>query len=197
LVADRVYSEEEMWDNYFYFLERVLPVAESEGIKLAVHPNDPPVAQIGGMPRLMRSRETFDKAFNTVPSPNHGCEFCLGNWALMGEDIVDVIKHYSAMNKLFYVHFQTISNCLPDPMHEVFVDEPGYYDTFTVLSTLRDVGFNGMIIPGHVPAIEGDGNWQERARAFTVGYLRGILHAIDRLDPESTHVGQAVAGVRQ
>lgn len=180
LFLDRIYSEEEMWEYYHYFLENVIPVAESEGIKLALHPTDPPVPALGGVPRLFRSRQAFDKAFSLVPSDYHGCEFCLGNWAAMGEDIPDVIDHFAAQNKIFYVHFQTISNALPEPLHEVFVDQPGYYDTFTILKKLRDVGFNGLIIPGHVPRVEGDGKWCERSRAFTVGFLKGNLNALEK-----------------
>ena len=182
LLLDRDYSEAEMWEYYHYFLEHVLPVCESEGIKLALHPVDPPVPKIGGVPRLFRSREAFDKAFALVKSANHGCEFCLGNWAAMGEDIPAVIDHYAKQNKIFYVHFQTISNCLPKPLHEVFVDQKGYYDSFDVLKKLRDVGFRGLIIPGHVPHVEGDGKYCERSRAFTIGFLKGMMRAMDRLD---------------
>ncbi|WP_428939590.1 mannonate dehydratase [Fontivita pretiosa] len=182
-MADRVYSENEMWEYYHYFLEHVLPVAEQEGLKLAVHPNDPPVPALGGVPRLHRSRENYDKTFALVPSPNHGCEFCLGNWSAMGEDILDVIDHYSAMNKIFYVHFQTISNPLPQPLHEVFVDQKGWYDPVAVLKKLRDVGFRGLIIAGHVPRVIGDGVWCEQSNAYTAGFMRGILRALDQLDP--------------
>lgn len=184
LMLDREYSEEEMWEYYHFFLEGVLPVAESEGIRMALHPTDPPVPKLGGVPRLFRSREAFDKAFALRPSQNHGCEFCLGNWAAMGEDIPAVIDHYAAQNKIFYVHFQTISNCLPAPLHEVFVDEQGYYDPFEILKKLRDVGFRGLIIPGHVPITAGDSRFGEKSNCFTVGYLRGIMRAIDQLDPQ-------------
>ncbi len=105
LLLDRVYSENEMWEYYHYFLEHIIPVIESVGLKMALHPTDPPVPSLGGVPRLFRSRDAFDKAFSLVPSNNHGCEFCLGNWAAMGEDIIDVIDHYGKQNKIFYVHF--------------------------------------------------------------------------------------------
>lgn len=182
LLADRVYSENEMWEYYHYFLEHVIPVAESEGIKLAAHPTDPPVPTIGGVPRLFRSRAAFDKAFALVPSQWHGCELCLGNWAAMGEDILDLIDHYGSQNKIFYVHLQTISNALPEPLHEVFVDMPSYYDPIKVLQKLRQIGFNGLIIPGHTPRVIGDGQYCERARAMSVGYLKGILRTLDAVD---------------
>jgi len=183
LILDRVYSESEMWEYYHYFLEHIIPVVEEVGLKIAIHPADPPVSEIGGVPRLFRSREKFDKAFNLVPSINHGCEFCLGNWAAMGENISDVIEYYGRQNKLFYVHFQTISNALPQPFHEIFVDMPGYYDPIEVLEKLRESGFHGLIIPGHVPRVIGDGQWCERGRAMTVGYLKGILRTLERCGP--------------
>ena len=101
----------------------------------------------------------------------------------MGENIADVIGHYGRQQKIFYVHFQTISNCLPEPLHEIFVDEPGYYDPLDILQKLREVGFNGLIIPGHVPRIIGDGIYCERSRSFTVGYLNGMLKTLQRLTP--------------
>lgn len=183
LFLDRVYSEIEMWEYYHYFLEHIIPVVEEVGLKIALHPTDPPVPEIGGAPRLFRSRDAFDKAFALVPSKNHGCEFCLGNWAAMGEDIPDVIARYGKQDKIFYVHFQTISNSLPEPLHEVFVDMPGYYDPVEVMQKLREAGFRGLIIPGHVPAVTGDGPWCERSRALTVGYLKGILRTLESVKP--------------
>lgn len=183
LLLDRIYSESEMWEYYHYFLEHIIPVVESIGLKMALHPTDPPVPEIGGVPRLFRSREAFDKAFSLVPSKYHGCEFCLGNWAAMGEDIMEVIAHYARQDKIFYVHFQTISNCLPEAFHEVFVDMPGYYDPIAVLQKFREVGFNGLIIPGHVPRVIGDGPWCERSRAMAVGYLKGIVKTLESANP--------------
>ena len=182
LFLDRVYSESEMWEYYHYFLDHIIPVIEQVGLKIALHPTDPPVPEIGGVPRLFRSREAFEKAFKLVPSKNHGCEFCLGNWSAMGEDIIDVIDHYGKQDKIFYVHFQTISNSLPgvNSLHEVFVDMPGYYDPVSVMQKLREVGFNGLIIPGHVPRVIGDGPWCERSNAMTVGYLKGIVTTLER-----------------
>jgi mannonate dehydratase len=111
----------------------------------------------------------------------------------MGEDILDVIEHYGSQDKIFYVHFQTISNALPEPFHEVFVDAPGYYDPIKVLQKLRQIGFNGIIIPGHTPRVIGDGQYCDRARAMTVGYLKGILRTLDAVD-RADKVSSAVSG---
>lgn len=191
----RAYTEDELWENYERFLEAVLPVAEEEGVTLCLHPDDPPVESLGGIPRLFRNRENFERAMDLYPSDNHGLQFCLGNWSAMGEDIPAVIEHFGERGDIEYVHFQTISEPLPS-FHEVFVDQPGHYDPYEVLGALDRVDFSGLIIPGHVPKLAGDGQdlepdsgfsldipgggWKERGRGFTIGYLRGLLAAYRR-----------------
>lgn len=174
----REYSEEELWENYEYFLEEILPVAEEAGVTLAVHPNDPPTDEkLGGIPQLLRSFESYKRAMELVPSDHHGIEFCLGNFSEMGADIHDVIDYFGPRDKITYVHFQTVSGPLPK-FNEIFVDQDGYYDPESVLKHLYDVGFDGMLIPGHVPKLLNDGSWNERGRAFTVGYLKAMLDTI-------------------
>lgn len=201
---DREYTEEEIWTNYERFLEEVLPVAEEAGVKLAVHPDDPPVESIGGLPRILRSFEAFKRAMELVPSDNHVLQFCLGNWSAMGADLYEVIEYFGERNKLGYVHFQTISEPLPT-FNEVFIDQQGYYDPYEVVGKLDEVGFSGMLIPGHVPKLTGDsqhlehddrsdldveghGGWKERGRAFTIGYLRSLLETYGRETGRETTV---------
>ncbi len=188
----RSFSEDELWENYERFLDAVLPVAEEEGVTLCLHPDDPPVERLGGIPRLFRNRENIERAMDMYPSDNHGLQLCLGNWSAMGEDIVEVVEHFGERGDTEYVHFQTISGPLPR-FHEVFVDQPGHYDPYEVLGALDRTGFSGLIIPGHVPKLAGDeqylrhddrssldlqsGGWKERGRGFTIGYLRGLLRA--------------------
>ena len=193
---DREFTEEVLWANYERFLEEVIPVAEDAGVTLALHPDDPPVEELGGIPRLFRNVENFERAMDLVPSENHGLQFCLGNWSAMGADLPAVIEQFGEQDKIEYVHFQTISGPLPT-FNEVFIDQEGYYDPYEIIAALDDVGFSGMIIPGHVPKLEGDGQylahddrsdldvpghggWKERGRAFTIGYLRGLIDTYQR-----------------
>lgn len=194
LIADREYSEEEFWDHYEYFITRVLPVAEDEGVKLAIHPNDPPVERLGGLPCLMRSRENIEKALAIHPSDNHGLTFCLGNWGAMGADLVDAIRHFGPLGKLLYVHFQATRGTVPE-FTETFVSDADY-DAFDLIAALDDVGFDGVMIPGHVPQISMDNEWRTElsatktpyghpmgggaARAYTVGYLQALIAAVQR-----------------
>ena len=178
LSHSRIYSEEEMWEYYHYFLEGVLPVAEEAGVTLAAHPNDPPTPILAGVPQLLRSFKAYKKAMDLVKSENHGLQYCLGNFSAMGEDINEVTEYFGKQDKLVYVHFQTVSSPLPK-FHEVFVDMPGYYDPVAVLKKLKAVGFKGMVMPGHVPKMIGDGSWEERGRSFTIGYIKGIMAALN------------------
>ena len=174
---DRAYTEAEFWDNYEGFLETVLPVAEEAGVRLALHPVDPPgIESMGGIPRLFRNAENFERAMEAVPSDNHGLKLCLGCFSQLGEDVHDVIRRFGERDQIVFVHFRDVVGTMPR-FHETFVDE-GNFDTPDVLRTLRDVGFDGVVIPDHVPEMEGDDDWRHRARAFTVGYLRGALDTI-------------------
>ncbi|GAB3035601.1 mannonate dehydratase [Natronobiforma cellulositropha] len=180
---DREYTEAEFWDNFESFLETVLPVAEAAGVDLALHPVDPPVLEsMCGIPRLCRSVETFERAMDLVPSENHGLKLCLGCFSQMGEDVTDVLRRFGAREQIVFVHFRDVVGTVPR-FHETFVDE-GNFDTVEVVRTLHEIGYDGVVIPDHVPLMEGDDDWRHRARGFTVGYLRGVIDTV-RADLES------------
>lgn len=176
LTHGREYTEAEMWENYEFFLRELLPVAEEAGVKLCLHPSDPPMETLGGVPQIARNFENFKRAMEIVPSDNHGLEFCLGCWSEMGEDLPAVIRYFGERDELFYVHFRDVEGTVPS-FTETFVDE-GNYDEHRVLELLDEVGFTGMMIPDHTPHLEGDTDWEHRGRAYTVGYLRGMLKAM-------------------
>jgi mannonate dehydratase len=178
LTHEREYTEEELWENYEYFLKELLPVAEDAGIKMGLHPNDPPVKELGGISQLFRDFESFKKAMNIVPSDNHGLVFCLGCWSEMGENLEEVIRYFGERNKLFYIHFRDVEGTVPS-FNETFVDE-GNYCSYEIMRLLKEVGFNGVIIPDHVPKLVDDTDWGHRGRAHAVGYLNGLLNAINR-----------------
>ncbi|MFC7020790.1 MULTISPECIES: mannonate dehydratase [Haloarcula] len=176
LTHDRAYTEDELWENYEYFLSELLPVAEAAGVKVCLHPNDPPVESLGGIPQLFRNFENFKRAMDLVPSENHGLEFCLGCWSEMGEDLAAVIRYFGERDELFYVHFRDVDGTVPK-FTETFIDQ-GNYDAYEILSLLEEVGFSGMVIPDHTPHVDDDTDWDHRGRAHAVGYLNGLLSAI-------------------
>ena len=179
LTLDREYSEADLWTAYEEFLSRVLPVAEEAGVTLAVHPSDPPVEEIGGLPLLFRNRGNFKRALGLVESPNHGLKLCLGCWSEMGEDIPDVIRHFK--DDIVYVHFRDVVGTVPK-FYETFLDDPeSNYDEYEVVRALRDVGFSGVMTPDHVPLVEGEANWEfggATGRSYTVGYIKGLLKGL-------------------
>lgn len=174
---DREYNETEFWEHYREFLETVLPVAEAAGVVLALHPVDPPVLEsMCGIPRLCRSVETFEKAMDLVPSDTHGLKLCLGCFSQMGEDVTQVIRRFRERDEIVFIHFRDVVGTVPS-FHETFVDE-GNFDTPTVVKTLAEIGYDGVVIPDHVPLLEGDTDWRHRGRGYTVGYLRGVIDTV-------------------
>ncbi|WP_435102672.1 mannonate dehydratase [Halarchaeum sp. P4] len=174
---DRRYTEAEFWEQYEHFLDTVLPVAEEAGVTLALHPVDPPgIESLGGIPRLFRNVENFERAMDYRPSDNHGLKLCLGCFSQLGEDVPGVIRRFGERDDIVFVHFRDVVGTVPK-FHETFVDE-GNFETPEAVRALHDVGFDGAIIPDHVPEMTGDDDWRHRARGFTVGYLRGVVDTV-------------------
>ncbi|WP_224337810.1 mannonate dehydratase [Haloprofundus halobius] len=182
LTHDREYPESEIWENYRYFLEEVLPVAEEEGVTLALHPDDPPVSSLGGIARLFRNFENLRRAMEVVSSDNHKIQLALGVLSEMDSEmeVREMVDFFVQRNKVSYVHFRDVKNHVPS-FQEVFIDE-GNYDEYEVLETLIEGGFEGMVIPDHVPKMAGEADWGPSGRAFTIGYIRGMLRAAENAD---------------
>lgn len=177
---EREYTEAEFWENYEAFLEAVLPVAEEAGVRLALHPADPPtVEQIGGIPRLFRSFEAFKRAMEIVPSPNHGLKLCLGCFSEMPDtDVTEVVRYFGERDEIVFVHFRDVVGTWPT-FNETFVDDvASNFDPLTVMRTLDDVGFSGVVVPDHVPKVIDDTDWGHRGRAQAVGFLNGLVRCV-------------------
>jgi mannonate dehydratase len=176
LTHGRVYGEEEMWENYRYFVEAVLPVAEGAGVTLALHPDDPPVPSLGGVARLFRNFEGFARAMELAPSRYHGLDFCMGCWSEMGPGVIEAIGHFGSRGQIAYVHFRDVQGTVPR-FQECFLGE-GNVDVVAAIRALREVGFDGFIIDDHVPHMVDDTEWAHRGRAFQTGYIMGLVKAI-------------------
>lgn len=191
----RVYKEEEIWDNWTYFIRKVVPVAEEAGVRIGVHPDDPPEPVLAGVPRIFSSFNGYKKALEIANSPNVGMCLCVGCWLeggpRMGRDAVETIKYFGGLKKLFKVHFRNVSAPLPH-FTETLMDD-GYGDLYQVMKALVDVDFDGTVIPDHVPEL---GAWPEglggRGKgkggtpqpfqpspglAYSIGYLNATLKA--------------------
>jgi mannonate dehydratase len=179
LIHGRPITEDDLWANYEYFIKAVLPVAEEAGVKLALHPDDPPMEKpLGGVARIMGSLDGFKKAMEIGDSPNHGLDFCIGSWASRGiDEMFEAMRHFGSRGKIFYVHFRNVRGSVPR-FQETFIDE-GDVDVVAALRTLMEVGFEGFIIDDHVPQMVNDTGWGHRGRAFATGYIRGLLRALE------------------
>lgn len=177
--VDREYSEDEIWENYCWYLERILPVCEEAGLRLALHPDDPPVPTLGGIGRIFRNFENFRRAMETFDSPVHGLDFCHGCWSEMraGEGVIDAIRYFGERGKIFYVHLRDVQGPVED-FTECFLGD-GNCDPVESIRALKQVGFTGFILPDHVPRMIGDGDWCHRGRAWTVGYIQALIASVE------------------
>ena len=171
-------SDDQMWDNLEYFIKAVIPVAEEAGVKMGLHPDDPPISPIAGVARIMRSHEALRRLTEDIyPSPNNGIEFCQGTVSEMTDDIYDGIKYFAEKNKIWYVHFRNVSGTVPS-FDETFIDE-GHVDMHRAMEIYRDAGFDGPMIDDHVPHIAGDTSedgWLYRSEAFAMGYYKALIN---------------------
>ena len=175
-----VVSEERLWDNLHYFLERVVPVAEEANVRLAMHPDDPPLSPIRGLGRIMRSVENYQRLLDMFPSPVNGIALCQGNFALMTDDLPAVIRHFGRQGKIFFAHFRDVRGTAARFV-ETFHDD-GQTDMLACMRAYRDIGYEGVLRPDHVPTMEGDSNdrpaYSSIGRLFAIGYIKGLRQAV-------------------
>jgi mannonate dehydratase len=168
----REYTEAEVWGTLSTFLREVVPVAEEAGVRIGLHPDDPPVPSLGGVARVIWNFDGYRRALEIADSPNFGLCFCVGSWAeggaTLGSDVYEMIEHFGAMGKLFKIHFRNVDAPMPT-FRETLVDD-GYIDMYRVMKALSRVGFNGVLLPDHIP---GDGTDTSMA-AYTLGYMRAV-----------------------
>ena len=173
---DRSYEEDELWENYERYIHEILPVAQAAGVKMQLHPNDPPMDH-QGVARLFKSTDSFRRAMQIAnQSVNSGILFCVGTWAEMtgpageGEDVAQALREFGTAGQVHQVHMRNITTPLPD-FTETFPDD-GYLNLHAIMDVLIDIGFTGMIVPDHVP---GDSDNALINEAFTLGYLRALI----------------------
>lgn len=177
----RVYTEEEIWENFRYFLEHTLPVCEESGVKMALHPNDPPAACVMGIPSLIYSTECFKRAFAMAgDSPYLGMKLCVGCWLEAGEafgDLMEDIRYFVEKDKVLAVHFRNLS--APMPYFEEVLLEDGYGDMYGIMKQLVRCGYEGLISVDHASAgVPGFGG-MAGAYGYSTGYMKGLLKAAE------------------
>jgi mannonate dehydratase len=171
------------WERITYFLNKVIPVANEAKVRMACHPHDPgmPVGKgWRGVETVLGSVDGLKKFVSIQESPYHGLNFCQGTVSEMlvkpGREIYDVIRWFGSRGKIFNVHFRNIKGGFLD-FQEVLPDE-GDVDMIKAARTYKEVGYSGMLMPDHVPKIEGDQGGRQ-AFAFGYGYIRAVLQLIE------------------
>jgi mannonate dehydratase len=170
----RVFTQEEIWENFTHFIKQVAPVAEEVGVRIGIHPDDPPVPVLAGVPRcIFANFDGYRKAMQIANSPNVGLCLCCGTWleggrALTGKDPEEMIRYFGA-EKIWKIHFRNVSAPLPHFV-ETFMDN-GYYDMYKIMKALRDVNFDGIVILDHTPGLTG-GHYTEQAYGFA--YMKAL-----------------------
>jgi mannonate dehydratase len=175
---EREYSAEDIWSTYTYFVKAVLPVAEEAKVKLALHPDDPPVAKMNGVAKLFTRYDGYRRAEQIANGSKYwGLTFCVGTWAeggdQMGKSIFEMIRDFGRRGKIFEVHFRNVSSPLPTFV-ETFPDD-GYVDMYQVMKALRQVRFDGAAEPDHVPHLAGDSGFSRSGAAYIISYMRALL----------------------
>ncbi len=171
---------EQIWENYQYFIQRVMPVAEKAGIRMALHPDDPPIPSLRGVGRIFHTPEAFERAYALAPSPSNGVTFCRANFKLMGVDLAEWTRRFARQERLFFLHLRDVRGTA-ERFEEVFHDEAAA-DLMATLRACHDAGFDGPVRCDHVPTLAGETNDQPGygtlGRLFADGYLLGLMDAL-------------------
>ena len=177
-------DEEKLWENLEYFLKKIIPVCEEAGIKMAIHPDDPPWG-IFGLPRIITDRDALDRLVNIVDSHSNGITLCLGSLGCSPKnDMVKIAAEFAARDRIPFLHARNIhiseNNCFEESAH---LSESGSLDMYAIIKALYDNGFDGYIRPDH-----GRNIWGEKGRpgyglydrALGAAYITGIWEAVSK-----------------
>jgi mannonate dehydratase len=170
-------SREEVWSRLEYFLEAIVPVAEKAGVRLSIHPNDPPLESFGGAAQPMRSVADLKRVIEVVDSPSNGITLDTGVTRQMGEDVVETIRYFGRRDRINHVHFRNVN------MHEPYVrytesfHDDGDVDMLAAMRAFVEVGYRRLMVPDHTPLLSIDGEKHYAGWAYAIGYMKALLKA--------------------
>ncbi|NKB72361.1 MAG: TIM barrel protein [Candidatus Latescibacteria bacterium] len=172
-------TADQVWERTLNIFREVVPVAESAGVQVAMHGNDPPVPSLFGVPQVLIDFAAFDRLFAEVPSANNGMTFCVGTRYESGQDIYEGIRHFGAQNKIFHVHFRNVAGTIPQQQgYAEVIPDSGDLDMYQVAKALHEVGYQGAIDYDHIMRLTTDDAQGRQYIAFCVGHMRGILQSL-------------------
>ncbi|MDX1983541.1 MAG: mannonate dehydratase [Bryobacteraceae bacterium] len=177
LTHGRKYSKEELWENYTYFIRQIAPVCEEAGVRFGIHPDDPPVPELGGIPRhIFGTFDGYVRALEIANSPNVGVCLCCGTWMeggkSTGKNVYDAAREFARMGKLWKIHFRNVTAPIPYFV-ETYIDN-GYTDMYKLMKTLVQADFRGNLIADHVPEMAGG---RSAGWSYSMGYIRALYQA--------------------
>lgn len=174
-----IVTPETLWENLEYFLKAVVPVAEKYHIRLAIHPDDPPVQTIRGISRILTSPEALNRVTELVPSDYNGITFCQGSIGAEGIDVAEALEYFAKKNKIFFAHFRDIMGTAEN-FHETFHDD-GQTDMYRCMKLYYKYNLDCCIRPDHVPTMLGEvcsqPGYSVLGNLFAVGYMKGLMEA--------------------
>ena len=180
LVEPGSVTHDQLWEALQYFLDAVVPVAEQAGVVLGLHPDDPPLPDIRGVPRIACSTDNYRRILSLRDSPSHRVTLCQGNFTLMTDDLPAVIREFGSAGRIAFVHFRDVQGDVHN-FYETFHDE-GKTDLAACMRAYGEVGFTGPLRPDHVPTLVGEDatipGYSDLARLFAVGYIRGLREMV-------------------
>jgi mannonate dehydratase len=180
-------THEELWRRFEGFLQELVPVAEQAGVRLAAHPDDPPMPMMRQQPRLVYQPHMYQRLLDLVPSENNALELCVGTVAEMTEgSVYDAVDRYSRQGKIAYMHLRNVVGKVPH-YRETFIDE-GDVDMIRILSILKMNGFQGVVIPDHTPQMTCSAPWHA-GMAHTIGFVQAALAMLERAGSGALQAG--------
>ena len=173
--SDKSISAKALWENYTYFVEAVISYAEKYNITLALHPDDPPISKLGAVERIMVSADNIEKAMNIGKSDKLGITMCQATYAMMGENLYEVIPRFA--DKIKFIHFRNVSGT-KENFRETFHDN-GQLEMGKLIKLYKKCGVDVPIRVDHVPTMAGEtiqnAGYDALGRLFAIGYLKGLL----------------------
>ncbi len=166
---------QQLWERLIHFTERVMPAAEQAGVKMSLHPKDPPVKSMRGVDRLLTDTDEIEAFLDAVDSPANGFTFCQGTVTEMGVDVIDAIRRIGGRQKIHHVHFRGVRGRVPHYV-ETFIDD-GDVDMLAAMRAYKEVDYTGSLVSDHTPRITGDIAGGRVGRSYAHGYIRGLIQA--------------------
>lgn len=173
------HSKEELWERLEVFLKAVIPVAEENGVRMAMHPNDPPIPVFRSAAQPVRNLEDQRRLIELVDSPSNGITLDTGVTTEMGEDAAEAIRYFGLRDRINHVHFRNVRVETPYYKYLEVMHDAGDCDMLACMKAFQEVGYRYLLIPDHTPEFDGDTLGNQIGWAFAIGYLQSLRHAAE------------------